>query len=132
MGDLRLWMGQLKKGETPSVKPINNHDYHIRMHSKGKCVEPDGVHYVSLRVVYVVKSAIENFERRSAIRRSWGFERRFSDVPIRTLFLLGSAPGDVRLQARVEEEYQQFRDIVQNDLTTWKKIATDASISVEN
>jgi hypothetical protein len=40
-------------------------------------------------VIYLVKSAVGNFERRKVIRQTWGFEKRFADVPIRTVFLLG-------------------------------------------
>ena len=89
---------QLKRGETPDVSPINGHDYAIRRTAKGKCHDEDG-HYVKQRVVYVVKSALDHFARRAAIRKTWGFEKRFSDVPIRTVFLLGSG-RDVGVQEK--------------------------------
>lgn len=115
-GDIQKWMTQLKKGESPDQPPINKHDYFFLKHAKGKCLEEDGVHYVQLRVVFIVKSAIDHFDNRRAIRRTWGFERRFSDVNIRTVFLLGRLPKpDVDIQARVEEEAAKFRDIVQGD-----------------
>ena len=115
-GDLFTWMGQMKRGEPPAVDPINDHgDYTILKHAKSKCVEEDGVHYVSLRLIYLVKSSMDHFEKRQAIRETWGYERRFSDVEIRTVFLLGSRPGDVDLQAKIESEYQGHRDLVQGD-----------------
>ena len=89
---------QLKRGETPDVTPINGHDYAIRRTAKGKCHDEEG-HYVKQRVVYVVKSALDHFARREAIRKTWGFEKRFSDVPIRTVFLLGSG-RDVGVQEK--------------------------------
>lgn len=66
-------------------------------------------------MVYIVKSAIGNFDRRAAIRKSWGYERRFSDVQIRTVFLLGSDPNKLDVMKKVEEEYQSHKDIVQGD-----------------
>jgi hypothetical protein len=56
---------------------------------KEKCLQDDLEHYEQLRVIYLVKSAVGNFERRKVIRQTWGFEKRFADVPIRTVFLLG-------------------------------------------
>ena len=114
-GDLYSWIGQLKRGERPDVEPINDHSYTILKHAKSKCVEEDGVHYISLRVIYLVKSAMDHFDRRKVIRDTWGYERRFSDVEIRTVFLLGSQPGNVDLQAKIESEYQTHRDLVQGD-----------------
>ena len=90
---------QLKRGDTPDVAPINGHTYTILKTAKGKCHDEEG-HYSRLRVVYVVKSALPHFERREVIRKTWGYEQRFSDVPIRTVFLLGSGK-DVSLQEEV-------------------------------
>ena len=58
-----------------------------------------------------------NSARRSAIRRTWGQERRFSDVEVRVVFLLGSSLSQASLQAEVEEEVVQFGDIVQGSFT---------------
>ena len=90
---------QLKRGDTPDVTPINGHTYTIMKTAKGKCHDEEG-HFVKQRVVYVVKSALSHFERREAIRRTWGYEKRFSDVPMRTVFLLGSG-ADVGVQEKV-------------------------------
>jgi beta-1,3-galactosyltransferase / beta-1,3-N-acetylglucosaminyltransferase len=68
--------------------------------------------------VIVVKSKINNFDKRNAIRNSWGFEKRFSDVLIRTVFSLGidkethdGIPSDV--QKLVDDESDRFHDIIQ-------------------
>ena len=51
-----------------------------------------------------------------AIRQTWGFERRFSDVVIRTVFLLGTATDNHHLiQSKINEEAEKFGDIVQAD-----------------
>jgi len=66
--------------------------------------------------VFVVKSAIPNAERRASIRQTWGYERRFSDVAVRTVFLLGSSSSHSATEmAAVERESIQHGDIVQGD-----------------
>ncbi|EDV92262.1 beta-1,3-galactosyltransferase brn [Drosophila grimshawi] len=45
------------------------------------------------RLTIVVKSAIGNLQRRHAIRKTWGYETRFSDVNIRRVFVLGVNPA---------------------------------------
>ena len=114
-GDLHTWSGMLKAGKTPPVAPEYAHQYYISRNPREKCLSSDGSHYDQLRLVYLVKSAVANSERRQAIRKSWGFEKRFSDVPIRTVFLLGQAAHDVKLQAKVESEARLYGDIVQAD-----------------
>lgn len=114
-GDIHSWVEAMKKGEEPAVAPINPHEHRMLRTAKGKCVEEDGVHYVPLRLVFVVKSALENFHRRAAIRETWGFERRFSDVPVRTVFLVGSREDSGDVMAKVEKEHELFGDLVQGD-----------------
>lgn len=48
-GDIFKWIEQMKQGKELSVQPINNHDYMLLKHAKGKCLEEDGVHYVQMR-----------------------------------------------------------------------------------
>lgn len=66
----------------------------------------------------VVKSKVDHFERRNAIRNSWGYERRFSDVLIRTVFSLGidkethdGRPSEA--QKLVDLEADRYQDIIQ-------------------
>ena len=114
-GNVPELAADLKAGHVPKIKPINKHDYTMVKKAKGKCLEEDGVHYHSLRLVYLVKSAINHFDRRAVIRKTWGFERRFSDVGIRTVFLLASRGQDAELQLAVENEAREHGDIVQGD-----------------
>nr|CAD7588247.1 unnamed protein product [Timema genevievae] len=62
-------------------------------------------------LVYIIKSAMENFNKRMAIRHSWGFEKRFSDVPIRTVFVLGVHESNKKLQFMVQDEQRKFDDV---------------------
>ncbi|NMF98838.1 tripartite tricarboxylate transporter substrate binding protein [Aromatoleum toluolicum] len=45
---------------------------------------------------------------------------------------MGGLMANLNFEAPPKKSPEQFREIVQNDLTTWKKIATDSNISVEN
>jgi len=68
-----------------------------------------------IRVVYVVKSAPDHFDRRDAIRKTWGYEKRFSDVPIRTVFLIGQTDSR-NIQDRLNDEHvKNGGDLVQGD-----------------
>ena len=69
-------------------------------------------------LLIIVKSKNEHFERRNAIRNSWGFEKRFSDVLIRTVFSLGidrdthdGRPSEI--QKLVDLEAERYQDIIQ-------------------
>lgn len=111
-GDVHEFVNALRHHEKPAVAPINEYNYPFLIENQQKCVDPA---YRTFRVVYIVKSAIENFERRSAIRHSWGFEKRFFDVPSRTVFILGVPRHDDELQAKVKIEAAKYKDIVQAD-----------------
>lgn len=110
-GDIEEFVQQLRTNATPKVPPINSYNFIFFKSCADKCknVEP-------LRLVFLVKSAPENTNRRVAIRSSWGFERRFSDVEIRTVFLLGERKNEL-LQNKIEEEYVNFKDVVQANFT---------------
>ncbi|XP_072536949.1 UDP-GlcNAc:betaGal beta-1,3-N-acetylglucosaminyltransferase 7, like [Salminus brasiliensis] len=69
-------------------------------------------------VLLVVKSVIEQHERREAVRRTWGAERTVRGRRVKTLFLLGTpSPGkDTKnLQKLLEYEDRIYGDILQWD-----------------
>lgn len=113
-GDVHEFVNALRHNHQPAVNPINEYNYTYVLNNKEKCVDAA---YSNFRVVYIVKSAIENFERRSAIRNSWGFEKRFFDVPSKTVFMLGLRPNDDELQAKVKVEAAKYKDIIQSNFT---------------
>ncbi|KAK8749458.1 hypothetical protein OTU49_015370 [Cherax quadricarinatus] len=98
---------QLKSGEGITVKPINEFQYPYSFSNTEKCEIKD-----SIRLMYVVKSALRNFDKRMGIRNSWGFESRFSDVEIRTIFLVGMNE-DSHIQKLLEKEAEEYKDIIQ-------------------
>lgn len=114
--DILTYAQQLRDKKEPSVVPINVYNYTFISDCRHKCIDADGSALKS-RLVFVVKSAMEHFSHRNAIRQSWGFERRFSDVTIRTVFLLGapspSQPNQHEMQHLIDIEQEQFQDIVQ-------------------
>lgn len=114
-GDVGPLVARLKSGDKPSLPPLYGHDYFMYHNSNTRCLSSDQSHYEKMRLLYLVKSAAGNRDRREAIRRTWGFENRFSDVPIRTVFLLGHVPDNVRLQADIENEQKEHEDIVQGN-----------------
>ena len=65
-------------------------------------------------MLFLVKTAPRNFERRSTIRETWGKEGKLSDVMVRTVFLLGKSEKDI-FQARLDEEDAKYGDIVQSN-----------------
>jgi len=113
-GRILNYVDEMKRGDKPSVRPIYNHNYRILKNPKQKCLDDAGVQYTPLRLVYIVKSAIPHFEQRKTIRKTWGYEKRFSDVPIRTVFLLGQTE-DINDQAMVEAENIEFQDLIQGN-----------------
>lgn len=77
-----------------------------------KCSDGD------VHLLMVVKSVIEQHDRREAVRKTWGREQTVDGRKIRTLFLLGSpATGkDVKnLQKLIEYEDRIYGDILQWD-----------------
>ncbi|XP_071440968.1 beta-1,3-galactosyltransferase brn isoform X2 [Hetaerina americana] len=108
-GDINRYVDQLERGEKPDVAPINIYNYTFILDSDHKCKTEAS----APRLVYLVKSALDNFARRRAIRNTWGFEGRFSDVTIRRVFLLGISKNDPDIQKRILKEHLKFRDIVQ-------------------
>ncbi|XP_070161404.1 beta-1,3-galactosyltransferase brn [Polyergus mexicanus] len=111
-GNIHEFVNALRRNEKPEVEPINEYKYAFVLKQPQKCKE-DVDH--TLRLVYIIKSAIENFDRRIAIRNSWGIEKRFFDVPARTIFLVGMHPDDKEIEAKLKLEATIYKDIVQAD-----------------
>lgn len=77
-----------------------------------KCADGD------VHLLMVVKSVIEQHDRREAVRKTWGKEHTVDGKKIRTLFLLGSpttGKDTKNLQKLIEYEDQIYGDILQWD-----------------
>lgn len=110
-GDIENLVLKLKHNQTPEIPKINSYNFYYYKSCDRKCRD-----IIDLRLVYIVKSAPQNFDRRLAIRSSWGFQRRFSDVEIRTVFLIG-LQNRAELQVSINEESRRFNDIIQANYT---------------
>lgn len=104
-GNIQTSILQLKSGKEPEIEPINTFDFSYIKPCINKCsLRNDPV------VLIAIKSAIPHFERRQAIRETWGREQD----GILTIFLLGIG-SDEELQDRINEEDDLYHDIVQSD-----------------
>lgn len=110
-GDIHSYIEKLRNNQTPDIPPINEYSYNFIKNPKSKCNNVD-----ELKLVYLVKSQRSNFEQRRAIRKSWGYEHRFSDVEIRTVFLLGiEDETNIKTEEKINEEFKKYNDLVQAD-----------------
>lgn len=109
-GDIEGFVEQLKRNLPPDVEPINSYNFNFHNDAHRKCANIE-----NLRLVYIIKSAPDNFHLRAAIRITWGYEKRFSDVEIRTVFLIGETHS--LIQKSINEEYTQYGDLVQANFT---------------
>lgn len=113
-GDVLKYANEVRQGKKPEVDPINLYNFTYIYNCKHKCWNDEDERVTVPKLVFIIKSAMRNLARRNAIRQSWGFERRFSDVLIRTVFILGqTAERDEELQLLIDEEHENYNDIVQ-------------------
>lgn len=114
VGDVLEYVKEMRRGQPPPVPPINWYNYSFISTAEHKCQDNDG-RLIRPKLMIVVKSAMNHFERRRAIRVTWGYEKRFSDIIIRTVFTLGVPKSpNLELQEKIEFENSQHKDIVQS------------------
>ncbi|XP_055031039.1 N-acetyllactosaminide beta-1,3-N-acetylglucosaminyltransferase 2 [Misgurnus anguillicaudatus] len=65
-------------------------------------------------LLFAIKSSLNHFERRQAVRETWGREGLYDNgVQVRTVFLLGqSLEDDPNLDKLISLEAQQFQDLL--------------------
>lgn len=80
-----------------------------------------------LVLLIVVSSALENFERRTAIRETWGKDRFPLDLKYQLTFLIGKSSNET-LQTLVETEHRIFGDILQESFIDTKANLTLKSL----
>lgn len=115
--DVKPLADALKFGKVPSRRPIYSHKYNFYKNPEDKCrsMDKSHSHYDQVRLVFLVKSRVDNFARRQAIRRTWGDENQIPDAVIRTVFLIGNNPDNFLSQGRIEAESTEYLDIIQGD-----------------
>ncbi|KAJ8727861.1 hypothetical protein PYW08_016246 [Mythimna loreyi] len=107
--DIRSIVNDVLAGKKVSVSPINYYPYRFLTNS-GKCSTTD-----NLDLFIVVKSAMDHFGHRDAIRKTYGRE----NVPgrtVKTLFFLGiDGKPKSDLQKDIDKEMAKYKDIIQID-----------------
>ena len=124
LGDISNYMKELENEGSPSISPYPNHNYTFLMNKAQTCqtshlqdnkVDDSKVLKSSQSdLVFLVKSAVLNFEKRDVIRRTWGGKSRYRFLQTRTFFLLGNT-FDKQVQERISKENYQHRDLIQGD-----------------
>ncbi|RWS09456.1 Beta-1:3-galactosyltransferase brn-like protein [Dinothrombium tinctorium] len=108
-----------------SAGVLNAYNYRFVIENKFKCKNERKHSFENIRVLIMIKSAVKNTKARDAIRNSWGFEHRFSDVLIKRVFVLGSCErvwfenvesgGEKPCQDVIDDESMKNNDIIQID-----------------
>ncbi|XP_061114250.1 UDP-GlcNAc:betaGal beta-1,3-N-acetylglucosaminyltransferase 7, like [Conger conger] len=88
-----------------------------------KCREED------VNVLIVVKSVIEQHDRREAVRNTWGKEQAINGRKIKTLFLIGS-PSTGK-DAKNLQKLIQFEDRIYGDILQWDFMDTFFNLTLK-
>jgi len=91
------------------ILPINNYSFTIIHNPEIKCHGKRKPY-----LTFMIKSAIGHADRRYAIRRTWGFEHRFSDVHVRCIFVLGTSTHGEHM-TMINKEAESNNDILQGN-----------------
>ncbi|XP_041978362.1 beta-1,3-galactosyltransferase brn-like isoform X1 [Aricia agestis] len=107
--DIKPIVKEVLIGKKPSVLPVNYYPYRYLTNS-GKCSTLE-----KLDLFIVVKSAMDHFDQRDAIRKTYGQEHFMPGRIIKTLFFLGTEGHRTQTQQKIDEEMAQYKDIIQMD-----------------
>ena len=118
---------EIRNGKDLNLTIINPHPFYYMHNPKRVCVSGGGNgrlttrvdehHNVGgdsknerLRLLIIVKSAVENYVSRRVIRNTWG--QKIKTLGIKCVFILGFSP---QLQTSVDFENHLFHDIIQGN-----------------
>ena len=97
-GNIRILMSQLEIGENPSIAAFKNYDYSYLIADKKSCISDifgldllrkflpsEWISHLLTKVAHpylliIVNSAVQNFEQRNIIRRTWGNDTARSNI----------------------------------------------------
>ena len=100
---------------TPESRNVqSNVSHHQQHHPYSFVLNPPAVCTPTTELVIVVITAVNNFEDRQAVRDTWGSYAADAHHNTSLVFLLGSTSSP-QLQARLVNESERHRDIVQED-----------------
>ncbi|CAD5123134.1 unnamed protein product [Dimorphilus gyrociliatus] len=109
---MRELLNTISKGKKPIYPPVNKFIAPPVLEDDTKCKAMDGDDE-PLWILMIIKSKIDNFDIRKAIRSTWGDEYQFAVLPMRRIFVLGIRTRDLQLQREIGIESSQYGDIVQ-------------------
>ena len=85
----------------------NLHKYKLTMNKPTKCLQ-----YDTVELLVMIRTIPANFDRRMAIRDTWGSKKYFPNINLVVVFLIGQAK-DKQQQVNIETEDLIFGDILQ-------------------
>lgn len=103
--DLKNIVDGILDGQKPSVTPINYYPYRFLTNSEKCAVD-------RMDLFIVVKSAMNHFAHRMAIRKTYGQEDEVPGKIIRLLFFLG-IENKKTVQNVIDKEISEYNDIIQ-------------------
>ena len=80
-------------------------------------------------MIFVVKSAADNFEAREILRRTWAGVSYLEGFQFASIFVIGKINN--KIQALVDEEYARYGDILQVNTTDEYRYRTHAKSSAK-
>jgi len=90
-------------------KPINEYHYKFLSEIPEKCKVTQPI-----PLLFIVKSATQNFRRRQVVRETWGNETLIKHIILKTVFNLGN-PHNSTIQGMIDIEKTKHNDIIQID-----------------
>ena len=85
---------------------------------------------ISIDTFTYVHSAVGHFKQRKLVRETWGKKNLLKGESSRVMFVLGLAQ-DKNIQAKVEEEFKTYGDLLQgNFVDTYKNITYKGVLSI--
>ncbi|KAJ8386880.1 hypothetical protein AAFF_G00165810 [Aldrovandia affinis] len=82
-----------------------------------------------VNLLMVVKSVIEQHDRREAVRKTWGREQVIGGLKIKTLFLIGSP--SVGKDAKNLQKLIQYEDRIYGDILQWDFMDTFFNLTLK-
>lgn len=109
--DMAKLVEDVKKGKKVFHQPINVYKSKVIKNCETKCKLKLKT---SKLILFVIKSAAQNLERRRAIRETWGKEITVDGFIIRSVFVVGISKNRA-VEANIKKEFEKYDDIVQYD-----------------
>lgn len=108
--DMPALVRAYRSGGNIDMEPINIYKHTYITNVTEKCRQGN------VFLLFLIKSAVRHFDRRTSIRSTWGKEGSVSaNYTFKTIFLIGmpSDPNDVKLNTALKDEILNHNDVLQ-------------------